>query len=107
MTTRRSRPSGRLRSGSSPPARCAGSDGPSVALHGQKLERQRLALAFVRRYLAEHGRPPTVREVGEGIGVRSTSLVNTYLDGLERLGCIERSKDRSSRSIRVIKEGPS
>lgn len=63
-------------------------------------ERQVKALNFIETYLHVNGFPPTVREIGEGIGVTSTSLVSYYLKGLEEQGFITR-ESAVSRGIRV------
>jgi len=47
-------------------------------------------IAFVRRFIAEHGYPPTMREIMAGIGLRSTSAVSYRLSRLEERGHIER-----------------
>lgn len=63
-------------------------------------ERQKKTLAFIQVYMQNNGYPPTVREIGEGIGVNSTSLVAYYLKGLEQLGYITRESS-TSRAIRL------
>jgi len=49
-------------------------------------ERQQAILAFVRRYVHEHGYPPTFRELGAACGISSTSAVDYNLRVLERQG---------------------
>jgi repressor LexA len=66
----------------------------------QKEERKRKIIGFIRDFATEHHYPPTIREIGKYIGVKSTSLVIYYLDELEREGIIARS-ERISRSIWV------
>ncbi len=63
-------------------------------------ERKKAILAFLENYIGRNGYPPTVREIGEAIGVTSTSLVSYYLDLLGKKGLIERAPDKS-RSIRL------
>ncbi len=46
---------------------------------------------------------PTVREIGDILGLSSTSTVQGYIDRLEKCGYITRKKD-CSRSIRVVEE---
>ena len=53
-------------------------------------ERQRQILDFMRRTTAERGFPPTVREIGEAVGLASPSSVSHHLRALERLGQIRR-----------------
>ena len=66
-------------------------------------ERQRKVFTFIKKYVEDRGRPPTVREIGEGTGVNSTSLVSYYLKWLEQRGLIERDS-AVSRGIRLTSE---
>lgn len=50
---------------------------------------------------AHDGNSPTLRQMMQGIGVNSTSVVHSHLRGLERAGLIRRVKD-CPRSIQVI-----
>jgi repressor LexA len=65
-------------------------------------ERHIRIMDFLTRFQDDNGYPPTIREIGDSIGVKSTSLVDYYLDQLRDVGFIERDK-RISRSIRVLK----
>jgi repressor LexA len=53
-------------------------------------ERQRAILEFLHEYVDEHGYPPTVREIGEAVGLRSPSTVHAHLAQLERDGVLKR-----------------
>jgi repressor LexA len=53
-------------------------------------ERQRAILEFLHEYVDEHGYPPTVREIGEAVGLRSPSTVHAHLAQLERAGALRR-----------------
>jgi repressor LexA len=53
-------------------------------------ERQRAILEFLHEYVDEHGYPPTVREIGEAVGLRSPSTVHAHLAQLERAGVLKR-----------------
>lgn len=71
-------------------------------------ERQRKVLQFLEEYIRENGRPPTVREIGDGIKVTSTSLVSYYLNALEAKALITR-ESAISRGIRLnydLEESP-
>lgn len=61
----------------------------------QLSERQQRILGFIREYLAEHGRPPTVREIGMAAGISSTSVVDYNLRILEREGHLRRDRELS------------
>ncbi len=67
-------------------------------------ERQKRILAFLRSFIQEHNFPPTIRQIGEHVGISSTSVVKYNLDVLERRGFIERNR-AISRGIRLIEEG--
>jgi repressor LexA len=66
-------------------------------------ERQTKILAFLRDFIAERQFPPSIREIGEKVGISSTSVVKYNLDALEKKGFIERKGD-ISRGIRLIEE---
>jgi repressor LexA len=53
-------------------------------------ERQRAILDYLRAFVDEHGYPPTVREIGEAVGIRSPSTVHAHLAQLERAGLLRR-----------------
>jgi repressor LexA len=59
-------------------------------------------LHFIRKYLREHRFPPTIREIGEEVGISSTSVVNYNLNALEKKGLIVRDKN-VSRGLRLAK----
>jgi len=65
-------------------------------------ERQQKVLDCIAQYVDEHGYPPTVREIGNAIGVNSTSLVTYYLKRLEERGLILREPSMS-RAIQLTK----
>ena len=52
---------------------------------------QARVLAFVRLFVAERGFPPTVREIGAAVGLKSPSSVAHHLRSLERQGLIRRA----------------
>jgi repressor LexA len=52
--------------------------------------RQQEIWTFLTDYVDEHGYPPTVREIGEAVGLASPSTVHAHLANLERAGLIKR-----------------
>jgi repressor LexA len=52
--------------------------------------RQQEIWKFLTDYVDEHGYPPTVREIGEAVGLASPSTVHAHLANLERVGLIKR-----------------
>lgn len=65
--------------------------------------REQNILDFIRQKIQESGYPPTVREICNAVGLRSTSTVHGYLGRLERLGVIKRDP-ASSRAIEVTED---
>ncbi len=72
-------------------------------MHAQIPDRQQRILEFLADYMGANGYPPTVREIGEQIGVKSTSLVSYYLNWLETHGRIIRDP-KISRGLRLLDE---
>ena len=69
--------------------------------------RQQEIYEFVARYGQEHGYPPTVREIGEAVGLASPSTVHAHLASLEREGLLRRdpSKPRALEVVDRAREG--
>ena len=59
---------------------------------------------FIVKFFIKNGYAPSVREICEGVGLKSTSSVYSHLMTLERERKIE-VKDRSPRAIKVIGYG--
>lgn len=55
-------------------------------------ERQRNMLRYIQDYLENHGYPPTIRQIGENTGIKSTSVVNYNLNKLVQAGYLKRSQ---------------
>jgi repressor LexA len=64
-------------------------------------DRQREILDFISRRIEEQGYPPTIREIGEVMGIRSTNGVNDHLKALERKGFLKR-EGLKSRALRPV-----
>src|SRR5207302_7511144 len=52
--------------------------------------RQQEIWDFLVEYVDRHGYPPTVREIGEAVGLASPSTVHAHLANLERAGLLKR-----------------
>ncbi|MHB8669928.1 MAG: transcriptional repressor LexA [Acidimicrobiales bacterium] len=63
-------------------------------------DRQREVLEVIEAHLREHGYPPSVREIGEAVGLTSTSTVHAHLETLERRGYLRRDATKP-RAIEV------
>jgi repressor LexA len=64
-------------------------------------KRQLQTLDFIRQSINERGYPPTLREIGEHMGIRSTNGVNDHLRALERKGYLRR-EDMKSRALKLV-----
>jgi len=62
-------------------------------------DRQHQVLHYIRQSITERGYPPTLREIGAHMGIRSTNGVNDHLRALERKGYLTR-EDMKSRALR-------
>lgn len=77
---------------------------------GRRLERglsakQQEILAAIATSIAQRGYPPTMREIGNVVGLASLSSVTYQLNQLERLGAIRRNPG-TSRSLEVLVDVP-
>jgi repressor LexA len=52
--------------------------------------RQRAILEMIHGHVDQHGYPPSVREIGDAVGLRSTSSVHAQLEALETKGYLKR-----------------
>jgi repressor LexA len=64
-------------------------------------KRQQEIFEFVKRYVGEHGYPPTVRDIGKAIGLTSSSTVHAHLANLEKLGLLKRDPTKP-RALEVL-----
>ncbi|MEI8254059.1 MAG: transcriptional repressor LexA [Deltaproteobacteria bacterium] len=64
-------------------------------------ERQDMILQFIRHSIRDRGYPPTLREIGSKMGIRSTNGVSDHLRALERKGYLRR-EDMKSRALRPV-----
>jgi repressor LexA len=58
-------------------------------------DRQREILTFIVKETEVRGFPPTIREIGEQMDIRSTNGVNDHLKALERKGYLNRGEQQS------------
>lgn len=63
--------------------------------------KQEVVLDFVSHYCLERGYPPSLREIGEGMGLSNISAVRGHIMALEKKGYITKEEDKA-RSIRVV-----
>lgn len=67
--------------------------------------KQREIYDFIREHIREQGYPPTVREIGEALGLSSSSTVHSHIAALEVKGYLRR--DGSSARALTVVEGRS
>lgn len=74
-------------------------------------KRQQEIFDFIKRYTAECGYPPTVRDIGKAVGLASSSTVHAHLANLERIGLLRRDPtkpraiellDRAAAGVRAV-----
>lgn len=65
--------------------------------------RQREILEFIRREVQQRGYPPSVREIGQAVGLSSSSTVHGHLGKLEEKGYIRRDPTKP-RAIELLDE---
>ena len=66
-------------------------------------ERQNQVFEFLRDFVRRNGKPPTIKEIGERLGVSSTNGVYKMLVALERKGYITRTPNEA-RGIAIVGE---
>jgi repressor LexA len=66
-------------------------------------ERQQQVLDYIKKTVAERGYPPSVREIGEALGLSSPSTVHSHLSGLVAAGALHRDPSKP-RAIVVVGE---
>ncbi|MEO5874607.1 MAG: transcriptional repressor LexA, partial [Streptosporangiaceae bacterium] len=82
------------------------SDTPEGALDESGLtQRQRMVLEVIRDSVQRRGYPPSMREIGEAVGLTSTSSVSHQLRTLQRKGYLRRDPNRP-RAVEVRGERP-
>lgn len=63
--------------------------------------REAAILSFIKENIKQKGYPPSVREIGESVGLRSSSTVHSYLKRLEEKGLLRRDPVKP-RAIEVL-----
>lgn len=68
-------------------------------------QREEDVLKFIKSFMVENGYTPTIRQIGFGVNLRSTSSVHVYFDRLVERGDIElHGKNYSVRGMRYIED---
>jgi len=77
-----------------------------VSAHTQLTDRQRGILDFIETNMRDRGYPPSVREIGEAVGLSSSATVHNHLGTLQKLGYLHRDPTKP-RAIEVRYEASS
>jgi len=72
-------------------------------LTDQLTERQHKILDYIRYVTKVRNYPPSVREIGEAVGLSSSSTVHNHLNQLERRGLIKRDPSKS-RTVQLVQD---
>jgi repressor LexA len=64
-------------------------------------KRQQEIFDFIRKYSANYGYPPTVRDIGKAVGLASSSTVHAHLANLEKIGLLRRDPSKP-RAIELL-----
>lgn len=63
--------------------------------------RQKDVLDYVKSYIANHGYPPAVREIGSALGLNSPATIQSHLTALESKGYIKKTNSKY-RSLEIV-----
>ncbi len=72
-------------------------------MNDQLTERQNKILDYIRVVTKTRNYPPSVREIGEAVGLSSSSTVHNHLNQLERRGLIKRDPSKS-RTVQLVRD---
>jgi len=75
----------------------------NLELTEQLTDRQTKILDYIRYVTRVRSYPPSVREIGEAVGLSSSSTVHNHLNQLERRGLIKRDPSKS-RTVQLVQD---
>ena len=64
-------------------------------------KRQKDVLDFIKKYIAQHGYPPAIREICKGVNLSSPATVFVHMKNLEQLGYIKTTSNKF-RTIEIL-----
>lgn len=67
-------------------------------------QREEAILKFIEKQIKMKGYPPSVREIGKSVGLKSTATVHGYLNQLAQKGYIKK-EEQKGRTLKVLKGG--
>ena len=63
--------------------------------------RQKDVLDYIKSYVANHGYPPAVREIGAALGLNSPATIQSHITALEAKGYIKKTNSKY-RSLEIV-----
>lgn len=72
--------------------------------YGKITNKQREVLEYLKQQVLQKGYPPSVREICDAVGLKSTSSVHAHLESLERNGYIRKDPTKP-RAIEIVDDG--
>lgn len=82
-------------------------DQPTLPSTDRLTARQREIVTFIAAYRSEHYMSPTLREIGDGVGLSSLATVHHHLDALVRLGVIRLRPFTARSAVPIVKPSAS
>ncbi len=67
-------------------------------------KRERAILRFIEKEVIANGYPPSVREIGRAVGLKSTATVHGYIAKLEEKGFVKKEQQKG-RTLKLLKGG--
>ena len=67
-----------------------------------RTERQTECYAFIVCYMKNNRKPPTIREIADGLGCTSSNSASQLLGALESKGWLKREPENQSRNIVLL-----
>lgn len=67
-------------------------------------KREKAILKFIEKHVLNHGYPPSVREIGKAVGLKSTATVHGYIASLEKKGFVKKESQKG-RTLKLLKGG--
>ena len=67
-------------------------------------KREKAIVKYIEKQIAANGYPPSVREIGKAVGLKSTATVHGYLTKLEEKGYIKKEQQKG-RTLKLLKGG--
>lgn len=67
-------------------------------------KREKAIMKFIEKQIVANGYPPSVREIGKAVGLKSTATVHGYLAKLQEKGYIKKEQQKG-RTLKLLKGG--